>query len=62
VVQISFTKFIIGYGLITVAFPFGRNVTLSVFSQILGPTPQGYWFGIMFAAGAIPRILGPSWR
>ena len=30
-------------------------------SKILGPTPQGTWFGYMFAAGALPRIIGPSW-
>jgi len=54
-------RFFIGFTLITVAFPFGRNVSLSVFSKILGPTPQGAWFGWMFAAGALPRIIGPSW-
>ena len=54
-------RFFLGFALITVAFPFGRNVSLAVFSQLLGPTPQGQWFGYMFAAGAIPRILGPSW-
>jgi MFS family permease len=54
-------RFFLGFTLITVAFPFGRNVSLSVFSQILGPTPQGEWFGWMFAAGAVPRIIGPSW-
>ena len=54
-------RFFLGFTLVTVAFPFGRNVSLSVFSQILGPTPQGEWFGWMFAAGAVPRIIGPSW-
>lgn len=54
-------RFFLGFTLITVAFPFGRNVSLSVFSKILGPTPQGEWFGWMFAAGAVPRIIGPSW-
>jgi len=54
-------RFFLGFTMITVAFPFGRNVSLSVFSQILGPTPHGEWFGWMFAAGAVPRIIGPSW-
>ena len=54
-------RFFIGFTLITIAFPFGRNVSLSIFSQVLGPTPQGQWFGYMFAAGALPRIVGPTW-
>ena len=60
-VQLPLGRFFIGFTLVTIAFPFGRNVSLSVFSQILGPTPQGHWFGLMFAAGALPRIVGPSW-
>ena len=60
-ITLPLPRFFAGFALITVAFPFGRNVSLSVFSQLLGPTPQGQWFGYMFAAGAIPRIIGPSW-
>ena len=60
-ITLPLSRFFIGFTLITVAFPFGRNVSLSVFSKILGPTPQGAWFGWMFAAGALPRIVGPSW-
>mmetsp|Transcript_11099 Transcript_11099/g.22109 ORF Transcript_11099/g.22109 Transcript_11099/m.22109 type:complete len:490 (+) Transcript_11099:185-1654(+) len=60
-ITLPLSRFFVGFTLITVAFPFGRNVSLSVFSKILGPTPQGTWFGYMFAAGALPRIIGPSW-
>jgi len=56
---LSLWRFLIGFALITIAFPFGRNVTLGVFSNVLGPGPQGVWMGIMLAVGAIPRTLGP---
>ncbi|KAJ8601540.1 hypothetical protein CTAYLR_005205 [Chrysophaeum taylorii] len=54
-------RFLLGFGLITIAFPFGRNVALAMYSKVLGPTPQGSWIGLMFVVGAIPRCLGPSW-
>lgn len=54
-------RFLVGFAFITVAFPFGRNVALAMFSKILGPTPQGTWIGLMFVVGALPRCLGPSW-
>lgn len=55
------TRFLFGFALITIAFPFGRNVALAMFSKVLGPTPQGSWMGLMFVVGALPRCLGPSW-
>uniref|UniRef100_A0A6U4JKV3 Major facilitator superfamily (MFS) profile domain-containing protein n=1 Tax=Phaeomonas parva TaxID=124430 RepID=A0A6U4JKV3_9STRA len=57
--SLSLWRFLVGFALITVAFPFGRNVTLGVFSNVLGPGPQGLWMGVMLAVGAIPRTLGP---
>jgi hypothetical protein len=47
--------------MITVAFPFGRTAVMGCFSKILGPTPQGFWVGVMLAVGAVPRIVGPWW-
>jgi len=55
------SRFFLGFALITIAFPFGRNIALAMFSKVLGPTPQGAWFGLCFVIGAIPRCLGPSW-
>lgn len=55
------TRFLVGFAFITIAFPFGRNVSLAMFSKVLGPTPQGSWMGLMFVVGALPRCLGPSW-
>lgn len=54
-------RFLAGFALITVAFPFGRNVALAIFSKVLGPAEQGEWMGLMFVVGALPRCLGPSW-
>ena len=54
-------RFLVGFALITVAFPFGRNVALATFSKVLGPCDQGEWMGLMFVVGALPRCLGPSW-
>ncbi|GMH99384.1 hypothetical protein TrST_g8949 [Triparma strigata] len=54
-------RFFLGFAIITVAFPFGRNVTISIFSAVLGEVEQGFYMGLMLAVGAIPRALGPFW-
>ena len=59
--QLGEARFLAGFALITVAFPFGRNVALATFSKVLGPCDQGEWMGLMFVVGALPRCLGPSW-
>ena len=38
-------RFIAGFTLITIAFPFGRTSVMGCFSKVLGPTPQGTWIG-----------------
>lgn len=53
--------FMAGFTFIVIAFPIGRNVILSLYSQILGPAPQGVYMGAMIAVGAIPRAAGPFW-
>ena len=57
----GFGQFGLSFGLVTVAFPFGRGVCLSMVGKLLGERPQGAWMGIMFAVGAIARIVGPFW-
>lgn len=54
-------RFIIGFCIISVAFPFGRGVTLSLFSKIIGKNQAGAYMGYMLAVGAISRIVGPFW-
>jgi len=56
---LSLWRFILGFALITVAFPFGRTVSLGLYTNVLGPGDNGIWMGVIFAIGAIPRILGP---
>ena len=52
-------RFLLGFGLITIVFPLGRNAVLGLFGNILGETNQGRWMGIMFAISAFPRVVGP---
>jgi len=54
-------EFCAAFGLVTVAFPFGRGVCLSMAGKLLGDSPQGGWMGIMFALGSVARIIGPFW-
>ena len=59
--SMGFVQFGLSFGLVTIAFPFGRGVCLSMVGKLLGERPQGAWMGIMFALGAIARIVGPFW-
>jgi ceroid-lipofuscinosis MFS transporter 7 len=54
-------RFIIGFCIISVTFPLGRGVTLSMFSKIIGKHKAGVYMGYMLAVGAISRIIGPFW-
>ena len=59
--DMGLAQFGAAFFLVTVAFPFGRGVCLSMVGKLLGDRPQGAWMGIMFALGAIARIAGPFW-
>jgi len=52
-------RFLVGFSLVTVAFPIGRNVVLGIFGNVLGPVNQGRWMGVMVAISAFPRVVGP---
>jgi ceroid-lipofuscinosis MFS transporter 7 len=54
-------RFIIGFCIISIAFPLGRGVTLAMFSKIIGKHKAGVYMGYMLAIGAISRIVGPFW-
>ena len=54
-------RFIIGFAIISVTFPFGRGVTLSLFSKLIGNHKAGMYMGWMLAVGAVSRIVGPFW-
>lgn len=52
-------RFLLGFSLITVAFPIGRNVVLGIYGNVLGDVNQGRWMGMIFAVSALPRVIGP---
>ena len=52
-------RFLFGFSLATIAFSFGRNVVMGMYSNILGPSSQGKWIGVIFAVSGIPRALAP---
>lgn len=54
-------RFIVGFCLISIAFPFGRGITLSLFAKIIGKHKAGVYMGYMLAVGAISRCVGPFW-
>ena len=59
--QMSLVQFGTGFTMVTVAFPIGRGVVLALVGKLLGDGPQGGWMGLIFAFGAIARMLGPFW-
>ena len=54
-------RYIIGFWFASIAFPFGRGVTLSMYAKIIGNNKAGVYMGSMLAVGAIARCIGPFW-
>lgn len=54
-------RFIVGFGIVSVTFIFGRGVTLTMYSKIIGKHKAGVYMGYMLAIGAISRVVGPFW-
>jgi len=52
-------RFMSGFALVSIAFPISRAVVVGLYSKVIGPRPQGTYMGILFAVGAVSRILGP---
>ena len=59
--HINLPMFFVGYVLISMSFPIGRNVVFTMLSKILGPCRAGGYMGWMLAVGAVARMLGPFW-
>merc|ERR1712113_735741 len=36
-----------------------RGPNIALLSQIIGPHPKAGYMGVLFAIGAVPRIIGP---
>jgi MFS family permease len=58
---IWYPAFFVGYALISMSFPIGRIVTLSMLSKIIGPAKAGGYMGWYLCIGAIARCVGPYW-
>ena len=52
-------RFILGFILTYFSFPMRRIVVMGIFSNILGPSNQGTWMGVMTAVGMMARSLAP---
>lgn len=56
---VSIAQFLVGYMLISAAFPLGRATVISLYTKVLPMHAQGSGQGVILAVGAIARILGP---
>eukprot|EP00956_Cyclotella_meneghiniana_P001679 scaffold1823_cov38-Cyclotella_meneghiniana.AAC.10 len=58
------SRFICGFLLTYLGFPVGRVVVMALFSNILGPTNQGKWMGVIYAAASMARAITPfiAWQ
>ena len=54
-------RFVVGFCLISVAFPFSRSIIVSLYAKIIGKHKAGVYVGYMMAAGAVTRCVGPFW-
>lgn len=52
-------RFLAGFALISVAFPMGRATTVGLYTKLLPMRAQGAGQGVLLAAGALARIVGP---
>lgn len=52
-------RFLLGFAIISVAFPMGRASTVGLYTKLLPMHAQGTGQGVLLAVGAISRILGP---
>ena len=58
------SRFIAGFILTYFSFPVRRIVVMGIFSNVLGPSRQGTWMGVMIAAGMMARSVAPfiAWQ
>eukprot|EP00095_Tigriopus_kingsejongensis_P005987 maker-scaffold48_size466083-snap-gene-3.27 protein:Tk05987 transcript:maker-scaffold48_size466083-snap-gene-3.27-mRNA-1 annotation:"major facilitator superfamily domain-containing protein 8" len=57
--RMTVTQFLIGYAISVTGYPFCVAISGSLFSKILGNSPQGFWMGILTMAGSCARVIGP---
>ena len=58
------SRFIVGFILTYFSFPVRRIVVMGIFSNVLGPSNQGSWMGVMTAVGMMARSVAPfiAWQ
>ena len=52
-------QFFAGLLIGSIGYPFGVAISMSLFSKIIGPRPQGIWMGLFTGFGSMARVLGP---
>jgi len=56
---VTLVQFVIGFFFICTGYPFANAMSNSMFSQTLGPHPQGTWMGLLTAGGCVARTISP---
>ena len=52
-------QFLLGFILISIAFPMGRACVIALYTKLLPLEKQGSAQGVILAVGAVARIVGP---
>eukprot|EP00040_Diaphanoeca_grandis_P004991 m.30904 g.30904 ORF g.30904 m.30904 type:complete len:561 (-) comp16358_c1_seq1:100-1782(-) len=57
--QLPLAQYIVGMFFIYIGFPISIVMLFTLFSKVLGPSPQGGWMGLLNASGSLARSVGP---
>ena len=52
-------QLVVAYVITISAFPVIQALCQTIFSKMLGPKPQGVWFGVLTGTGSLARVMGP---
>ncbi|CAL4211548.1 unnamed protein product, partial [Meganyctiphanes norvegica] len=52
-------QLLVGFVICIAGYAAAQALTQAIFSKILGPKPQGIWFGVLTGMGSLSRIIGP---
>eukprot|EP01135_Chromosphaera_perkinsii_P010158 Nk52_evm24s2039 gene=Nk52_evmTU24s2039 len=57
--QIPAVRFVLSCVIVTFAYAGAQLLVYSIFSKVLGPSPQGVMMGLLAVMGSLARIVGP---
>ncbi|XP_035827434.1 major facilitator superfamily domain-containing protein 8-like [Aplysia californica] len=57
--QLPLAQYIVGVFLFAMGSPTTHVLSVTIFSKLLGPGPQGTWMGVFLSAGCLAGMLGP---